>query len=96
MNNFIDIGNLEKMSELQKKNGSYNFLLTICMTLTILSIGTIIWQNTKALESISNKLNVIATSNTALTNQMRIIENKVDLLFLERYEIKPKTITTKK
>ena len=87
----MKVDDLEKMSEIQKKNGSYNYMLTVCMALTILCVGTIIYQNTKVLENISNKLNDIATTNIIMVDRMVSIEKKVDLLFLEKYEIKAKS-----
>ncbi|MGL5798413.1 MAG: hypothetical protein ACRCYT_09440 [Cetobacterium sp.] len=86
----MNVEELEKMSEIQKKNGSYNYMLTVCMALTILCVGTIIYQNTKVLENISNKLNDITTSNVMLISKMGDIEKKVDMLFLDKYEIKKK------
>ncbi|MEG1286968.1 MAG: hypothetical protein RSD13_02810 [Clostridium sp.] len=86
----MNVDEIEKMSEIQKKNGSYNYMLTVCMALTILCVGTIIYQNTKVLENISNKLNDITTSNAILINKMGDIEKKVDMLFLDKYEIKKK------
>lgn len=87
----MNVDEIEKMSEIQKKNGSYNYMLTVCMALTILCVGTIIYQNTKVLENISNKLNDIATTNVLMVDRMASIEKKVDLLFLDKYEIKPKS-----
>lgn len=89
----MKIDELERMSDMQKKNGSYNYLLTICMALTLLSVGTIIWQNTRALESISTKLNDMSINEKLLLNQLQTLENKVDLLFLEKYDIKKKVKT---
>lgn len=86
----MNVDEIEKMSEIQKKNGSYNYMLTVCMALTILCVGTIIYQNTKVLENISNKLNDITTSNVMLISKMGDIEKKVDMLFLDKYEIKKK------
>ncbi|MGL5964070.1 MAG: hypothetical protein ACRCZ2_06715 [Fusobacteriaceae bacterium] len=89
----MKIDELERMSDMQKKNGSYNYLLTICMALTLLSVGTIIWQNTRVLESISTKLNDMSINEKLLLNQLQTLENKVDLLFLEKYDIKKKVKT---
>lgn len=86
----MNVEELEKMSEIQKKNGSYNYMLTVCMALTLISVGTIIYQNTKVLENISNKLNDIATTNILMISKMGDIEKKVDMLFLDKYEIKKK------
>ncbi|MGL5715739.1 MAG: hypothetical protein ACRCX2_22140 [Paraclostridium sp.] len=86
----MNVDEIEKMSEIQKKNGSYNYMLTVCMALTILCVGTIIYQNTKVLENISNKLNDITTANILVVEKMSSIEKKVDLLFLDKYEIKKK------
>lgn len=86
----MNVKEIEKMSEIQKKNGSYNYMLTVCMALTILCVGTIIYQNTKVLENISTKLNDIASTNILVVERMNSIEKKVDLLFLDKYEIQKK------
>ncbi|MGL5904756.1 MAG: hypothetical protein ACRCZO_18880 [Cetobacterium sp.] len=91
MKDFIDVGNLERMSEIHSKHGSYNYLLTICMVLTLLSVGTVIFQNTRALHNISEKLNLIATNNAVVNMQLKELERKTDLIFLDKYEITRKT-----
>lgn len=89
------ITDMEKLSEIQKKSGSWNIMLSFILLLCGLMMGTIIFQNTEALRSISNNLNDSKISSNIMTIKLQEIERKLDLLFLEKYNITPKTTVKK-
>ena len=51
----LNVADIEKLNEAQKKNGTYNVMLSFCLIMAMTTVGTIIWQNTVALKKIDRK-----------------------------------------
>ncbi|MGL5716649.1 hypothetical protein [Cetobacterium sp.] len=86
----INVEDIEKLNEAQKKNGTYNVMLSFCLVVAMTTVGTIIWQNTVALRKISEELSRGREDSNYLKVKLESIEKKIDILFLEKYDIKQK------
>lgn len=86
----INVEDIEKLNEAQKKNGTYNVMLSFCLVIAITTIGTIIWQNTVALRKISEELTRGREDSNYLKVKLETIDKKLDIIFLDKFNIKEK------
>lgn len=86
----INVEDIEKINEAQKKNGTYNVMLSFCLVMAMTTVGTIIWQNTVALRKISEELSRGREDNNYLKLKLETINKKLDIIFLDKYKFQEK------
>lgn len=93
----MKINDLKEVSELQRQNGSFNIILSFLLVIAGIMLGYIIYQNSISLEKISKTQLAIAdqltdskNTITILTSKLISIEDKLNLIFLEKFDVKKK------
>ncbi|MGL5796922.1 MAG: hypothetical protein ACRCYT_01830 [Cetobacterium sp.] len=84
--NNTNVNGVESLSNTASKYGTVNFLLGIMgfVLLTLLGgLGYIIKQNSDAISSIPRDL-------ALLTQKLESMDKKLDMIFMERFEVIPK------